>query len=139
MYSSDVVFKHVKAICMHSNLKVGEEVMLVTKMHWLSVLIYPILSLIISSLLSFESPYFKTYFFYLFIGSIGYLIYKILERTCNTVIVTNLRGIEETGLFTRITMECPLHKINNVALSQNILGRLFGFGNVVIKRLHYTE
>ena len=56
-----------------------------------------------------------------------------MERHYNTWILSNLRVIEETGILTRITMECPLDKINNVSYSQNIWGRLFGFGNVVIQ------
>jgi hypothetical protein len=35
--------------------------------------------------------------------------------------------------MTRVTMECPLDKINNVSYSQNIWGRIFGFDTVIIQ------
>jgi uncharacterized membrane protein YdbT with pleckstrin-like domain len=65
--------------------------------------------------------------------AIGLLIYKILDRTFNTWAVTNIRVLEETGILTRITTECPLDKINNVSYSQNIWGQMFGFGTVIIQ------
>ena len=41
--------------------------------------------------------------------------------------------IVENGIFSFGSVECPLDKINNVACSQSILGRIIGFGNVEIQ------
>jgi uncharacterized membrane protein YdbT with pleckstrin-like domain len=118
---------------MRTKLKNGEEIMLLTKKHWLLILIYPIGLMIMATVLDFKLPVLNRYFSYLALSTVFFLLYKILERNYNTWIVSNLRVIEETGIFTRITMECPLDKINNVSYSQNIWGRIFGFGNVVIQ------
>jgi uncharacterized membrane protein YdbT with pleckstrin-like domain len=118
---------------MRTKLKNGEEIMLLTKKHWLPILIYPICLMIVATVLAFKVAFLNRYFSYLVLSTVFFLLYKILERNYNTWIVSNLRVIEETGIFTRITMECPLDKINNVSYSQNIWGRIFGFGNVVIQ------
>lgn len=47
--------------------------------------------------------------------------------------VTNFRVVDETGFFTRYSKESPLDKINNVEYDQDILGRIFGYGNVDIQ------
>jgi uncharacterized membrane protein YdbT with pleckstrin-like domain len=118
---------------MRTKLKNDEEIMLLTKKHWLPILIYPICLMIVATVLAFKVAFLNRYFSYLALSTVFFLLYKILERNYNTWIVSNLRVIEETGIFTRITMECPLDKINNVSYSQNIWGRIFRFGNVVIQ------
>ena len=118
---------------MRTKLKADEEIMLLTKKHWLPILIYPICMMIVATVLAIKVDFLSRYFSYMALSTVFFLLYKILERHFNTWIVSNLRVIEETGIFTRITMECPLDKINNVSFSQNIWGRLFGFGNVIIQ------
>jgi uncharacterized membrane protein YdbT with pleckstrin-like domain len=118
---------------MRTKMKNSEEIMLLTKKNWLPILVYPICLMMVATVLALKVPFLSRYFSYLALSTVCFLFYKILERNYNTWIVTNLRVIEETGIFTRITMECPLDKINNVSYSQNIWGRLFGFGNVVIQ------
>jgi len=118
---------------MRTKLKAGEEIILLTKKHWLPILIYPICVMTVATIIALKVDFLSRYFSYLALSTVFFLFYKILERNYNTWIVSNLRVIEETGIFTWITMECPLDKINNVSYSQNIWGRLFGFGKVVIQ------
>ena len=47
--------------------------------------------------------------------------------------VTNIRVIDEGGVFTRHAKESPLDKINNIEYSQSFWGRIFGYGNVDIQ------
>lgn len=107
--------------------------MLLTKKHWLPTLFKPIVVLSLSVLLSLKVDLLKNYFFFMYLSAIGLLLYKILDRSFSTWAVTNLRVIEETGILTRITTECPLDKINNVSYSQNIWGRIFRFGTIIIQ------
>jgi uncharacterized membrane protein YdbT with pleckstrin-like domain len=60
-------------------------------------------------------------------------LYSIAQRNNNIWAVTNLRIIDEFGVFTLNSKESPLDKINNVTYNQTILGRIFGFGNVQIQ------
>ena len=62
-----------------------------------------------------------------------FLGYKIVERKNNLWAVTNLRVIDEYGVFSLNSKESPLDKINNVSYNQSIWGRMFGYGNVQIQ------
>jgi uncharacterized membrane protein YdbT with pleckstrin-like domain len=64
---------------------------------------------------------------------VGYFIYRIIQRNNNLWIVTNLRVIDEYGVFSNNAKESPLEKINNVSYLQSFLGRIFGYGNVQIQ------
>ncbi len=64
---------------------------------------------------------------------ICFFAYKIVERKNNLWAVTNLRVIDESGVFSRNSKESPLDKINNVSYNQSIWGRMFGYGSVQIQ------
>lgn len=118
---------------MRTKLKKDEKIVLLTKKHWLPILFNPMVVFLLIVILSSKIDLLRNYFFFMYSSAIGVLTYKIMDRTFNTWAVTNLRVIEETGILTRITTECPLDKINNVSFIQNIWGRLFGFGTVIIQ------
>ena len=118
---------------MRTKLKKDEKIILLTKKHWLPTLFVPVFFLSFWVFLGLKVDFLRHYFFYMYLTTICLLVYKILDRAFNTWAVTTLRVIEETGILTRITTECPLDKINNVSYSQNIWGRMFGFGTVIIQ------
>jgi uncharacterized membrane protein YdbT with pleckstrin-like domain len=62
-----------------------------------------------------------------------WLIYNVLDRNTNLWAVTNLRIIDEYGVFSNNTKETPLDKINNVSYRQPLLGRIFNYGDVQIQ------
>jgi uncharacterized membrane protein YdbT with pleckstrin-like domain len=64
---------------------------------------------------------------------VGYFIYKIFQRNNNLWAVTNLRVIDEYGVFSNNTKESPLDKIINVSYLQSFWGKIFGYGNVQIQ------
>ena len=68
-----------------------------------------------------------------FLIAVLYFMFKMAERKNNLWAVTNFRVIDEDGLFTRNSKECPIDKINNITYSQSIWGRMFGFGDVQIQ------
>jgi uncharacterized membrane protein YdbT with pleckstrin-like domain len=114
---------------MRTDLKKGESLALVIRLHWL-VLVWPILLTVTGVILG------------ILIGSYGYFIpfvlicylgYKIIQRNNNLWAVTNLRVIDEFGVFSLNSKESPLDKINNVTYNQTIWGRMFGYGNVQIQ------
>lgn len=114
---------------MRTELKKNEKVILIIKSHWI-FMIWPFFLAIISIIIGF------------FLGGYGYIIpsilicyllYKIVERNNNIWVVTNLRVIDEFGVFSLNSKESPLDKINNVTYNQTISGRIFGFGNVQIQ------
>jgi uncharacterized membrane protein YdbT with pleckstrin-like domain len=114
---------------MKTQLKKEEIVILQTKPHWLTLVI-PALITLVAIILGF------------IIGGLGiilgmvfipYFIYKVIERNKNLWAVTNLRVIDEFGVFSNNSKESPLDKINNVSYSQSFWGKIFGYGNVQIQ------
>ena len=56
-----------------------------------------------------------------------------MERKYDIWVVTNLRIIDEQGLFSITAKESPLEKINNVTYHQSLTGRMFKFGDIEIQ------
>ena len=114
---------------MKTQLKGEEQVFLLTKPHWFT-LIGPALITSIALIVGFA------------IGGAGiligiicclYFVYKVVQRNRNLWAVTNLRVIDEFGVFSNNSKESPLDKINNISYSQSLGGRIFGYGNVEIQ------
>jgi uncharacterized membrane protein YdbT with pleckstrin-like domain len=59
-----------------------------------------------------------------------YLIWEILVRQSREYIVTDRRVVKQEGIFSIHSFDAPLDKVNNVFHEQNVLGRIFKYGNV---------
>ncbi|MEI8006475.1 MAG: PH domain-containing protein [Bacteroidota bacterium] len=68
-----------------------------------------------------------------FLIGVLFFLYKMAERQNNLWAVTNFRVIDEYGLLTRNSKECPIDKINNITYTQSVWGRIFGFGDVQVQ------
>lgn len=62
-----------------------------------------------------------------------YFAYREWYRRRDIWVVTNLRVIDEEGIFTLESKESPMEKINNISYRQTILGRILNFGEVEIQ------
>jgi uncharacterized membrane protein YdbT with pleckstrin-like domain len=70
----------------------------------------------------------------LFLAGAGlYFLYREIYRRRDLWAVTNLRVIDERGIFTLYSKESPLEKINNLSYRQSLLGRLLNYGEVEIQ------
>lgn len=47
-------------------------------------------------------------------------------------VITNYRILQIEGVFTKRTLDSALEKVNDVLMTQSVLGRLFGYGNIDI-------
>lgn len=116
---------------MKTELKQGEEVILVTRTHiltlWLPVVVSAVSTALAIILIG------TVWILVLPALALSWLAYKITERNHNIWVVTNLRIIDEHGLISVNTKESPLDKINNVSYSSSLFGRIFGYGNVEIQ------
>jgi uncharacterized membrane protein YdbT with pleckstrin-like domain len=114
---------------MKTQLKKGETVFLSTKPHWFTLGVpFLIMSagLIIGILI-------RSYGIIVALISIVYYVYEVVKRNNNIWVVTNLRVIDEHGVFSNNSKESPLDKINNISYRQSFWGKLFGYGNVQIQ------
>ncbi len=119
---------------MRTELKPDEKVVLITRPHWFTIslpLLIGAIGITGGIILSVMG---------LFLAGIpvalvlaGYAGYKMLEWQRNIWAVTNMRVIDEEGVFSSDTKESPLDKINNVSYSQTFFGKIFGYGKVDIQ------
>ena len=124
---------------MKTQLKKNEKVVLIIKKHWfvllkpiILTLILLIIALLYIAAIGFNSEYGN--FFLIGPGlAIIWLLYRVLDRNNNLWAVTNLRVIDEYGVFSNNSKETPLDKINNVSYRQPLLGKIFNYGNVQIQ------
>jgi len=121
---------------MRTNLKQNEKIIFKTQHHWI-VLIQPfIISLIFYGFIILLYALVKEMSIWipvLGLSSFLYFFYKYMERKYDIWVVTNLRIIDEQGLFSITAKESPLEKINNVTYHQSVTGRMFKFGDIEIQ------
>jgi len=127
---------------MRTKLREGERLIFQTRAHWVTVLKPAIvlilaLALFLVSLLAIKNEgvakVARLICGLLLVGAAGYFGYYEWFRRCDIWAVTNLRVIDEMGIFKRYSKESPLDKINNLSYDQPLLGRILGYGDVEIQ------
>jgi uncharacterized membrane protein YdbT with pleckstrin-like domain len=116
---------------MRTPLQKEETILLVTHRNWLQLAVPSLLLLI-----GFAAAYFIGFMEWGWIAAvlgIVYFLFAYWNWKVDIWVVTNLRVIDETGLFNHYAKESPLDKINNVSYDQTIWGRIFNFGHVEIQ------
>jgi uncharacterized membrane protein YdbT with pleckstrin-like domain len=68
----------------------------------------------------------------LLVGAI-FLGVGIVRRNATVMVLTNKRVIVKTGLASRRTIELLLSRIESIAVEEPAMGRVFGYGTVVIR------
>ena len=114
---------------MKTQLKKGEKVILITRPHWLTLgisILIMLVGLVIGILIG-------GYGLIIPLITLFYFMYEVVKRNNNIWAVTNLRVIDEFGVFSNNAKESPLDKINNVSYGQSLWGKIFGYGNVQIQ------
>ena len=121
---------------MRTKIKNNEKILFKTQHHWIVLVIPFLISLIIFGLfILMYSVISNASVWILVIGllSFGYFGYQYLERRFDIWVVTNLRILDEQGVFSISAKESPLEKINNVTYHQSLTGRMLGFGDIEIQ------
>ena len=109
---------------MKTKLKENEKVVLTIRKHWFVLLNPAIWTLLILTVSVYG--YYKLYdtsngYLLLIIAGLAALwfFYRLIDRANNLWAVTNLRVIDEYGVFSNNSKETPLDKINNVMYPLN--------------------
>lgn len=116
---------------MRTALKKDEKILLITRQHWLR-LVLPFFAWLLLTILLIWWLNNTTAWIIILVAAL-YPLFEYISWRHNLWSVTNLRIIDETGFITRYSKESPLDKINNVEYDQSVWGRIFGFGNVDIQ------
>jgi uncharacterized membrane protein YdbT with pleckstrin-like domain len=118
---------------MRTELKKDEKIFFVTRHHWSTMILPVIISIIGIAASILLAKFVICFLLFLNVIPLIYLLYKILDRRNDLWAVTNLRVVDEAGVFSLSAKESPLDKINNVSYTQSFWGRIFGYGNVEIQ------
>lgn len=115
------------------SLLAGESINYRAQLHWW-IFILPILILFLGLWFVFADldPFFSYLGAVLIFLSILGIINRIIKvKTCDFV-VTNKRVILKTGFIRRRVSELQLNKAEAIIFDESILGRMFGFGTIIV-------
>ncbi len=123
-------------------LQPGETVVYETRLHWL-IYLRAILALIVCGVLAGGAAatadsqklslalWIAAAIFALLALSAG--LRAFVRRTTTELAVTDHRVIYKTGLLSRHTLEMNRSKVESVDVNQTILGRILGYGTIIVR------
>jgi uncharacterized membrane protein YdbT with pleckstrin-like domain len=114
---------------MRTSLKPNEHLIIETRLHWLTLAIPLLVTTVLGVLLLIYLPK----YWYVDFVLIFYFLLKLYQRKFNLWAVTNLRIVDEEGVFSKYSKESPLDKINNVSFHQSWIGSMLGYGDIEIQ------
>jgi len=130
-----------------SNLVPGETVIYETRLHWIVMLAHlivgsllldlPGVALLIYALSHSEIGggtlhAMEAGAFLLLFSGVAVILAGMLRRNTTEMAVTNRRVIIKTGLASRKTIEMLLNKVESIEVSESTIGRLLGYGTVMM-------
>jgi len=119
------------------NLVTGESLIYETGVHW-SVLLWPLVIAIVVSagaivcLLQKNSDFLYVGAALLVVAA-AVLAVAIVKRNATEIAVTNRRVIIKSGWVHRRSLEIMLAKVESIGITEPFLGRMLGYGTVVIR------
>jgi len=115
-----------------SYLQNGEEVIYRARIH-IFLFLQPAILLGVGFLCYFDAVRITHYLgvTLLFLGLVS-LVQRVFVKVGSIYAVTNRRVIIKTGIISRRTVELVLAKCEGLQVIQGILGRIFGYGTIVV-------
>jgi uncharacterized membrane protein YdbT with pleckstrin-like domain len=116
------------------NLIAGERIVYRTRLHWL-VLLPPLLIILVVLLplcWYLAQGENRSLAWIPLLLAVLILLPAIIKRRSSDFAVTNKRVMMKSGVFTTHSVELLLNKIEAIGVDQSFIGRLFGYGNIVV-------
>jgi len=110
----------------------GENVLYVGKVSYLSILpalVGGALLAMIGGVVTIGAP--PIGLVLVLIGALWFVA-GLIQRSSTELAVTNRRVIAKFGLVRRSTVELNLSKVESIRVEQGVLGRVFGFGSIIV-------
>lgn len=117
----------------NNNLQSGETIEYKANIHWF-IFILPAVFLLLGCFfypVKISSTMHYIGLAFLIIGGFT-LIKRLLMKMGTEYVVTNKRVILKSGLFSRDALELMLSKCEGLRINQSIMGRIFGFGTILV-------
>lgn len=114
------------------NLQVGEEIKYKADIHWY-IFVYPLVLLLLGTFFSLAQTSFLYYIgLILLVLGLIQLVKRVFLKIGAEYVVTNKKIVLKSGLFGRDALELTLNKCEGLRITQNVLGRMLGFGTIVV-------
>ena len=122
-------------------LQPGERVIYATSLHWLvylravALLLFALLCLIVAGDMTQEVVVLGLKIVAVLLGllAIASGLSALIRRATTELAVTDRRVIFKTGILRRHSMEMNVSKVETVGVNQSILGRILGYGTVIVR------
>jgi len=131
-----------------ANLVPGEKVIYQTRLHWIVMLGHLLFALFVLGLpggillyyTRKEQPQTSAQNEHLMLGGAGVLLISaviviiagLVRRNATEMAVTTRRVVIKTGLAARKTIEMLLNKVESIEVSETAIGRVLGYGTIVV-------
>lgn len=132
----------------------GESVQYETKLHWIVMLGHAVIGILLALLAiaipilwaslatkkkgsSVPGAIYVVALGFLLVGGALFFV-GLLRRRATEMAVTNKRVIVKTGIADRRTVELLLSRIESVAVEEHPLGRILGYGTVIVRGIGGT-
>jgi membrane protein YdbS with pleckstrin-like domain len=124
-----------------SVLQSGEEIRHTAKIHWIKY-VPGLIVLVAAVVILLVGEFFdRAIYFYFWLPTAGIfaavsailLIRAWWVRWNTEIAITNRRIIFKEGFISRNTVEMHMDKVESVDVDQSVLGRILGYGNVIVK------
>jgi uncharacterized membrane protein YdbT with pleckstrin-like domain len=120
------------------NLMSGEQVVYRTKLHWI-ILLVPIIFAIIFAVIALimifaggDAAAVGYFFLFLFLAAIIWVISSFISFKTSEFGITNKRVLVKVGWIQRHSLEILLTKVEGIGVNLGILGRVLGYGTIVV-------
>ncbi|HWK85250.1 MAG TPA: PH domain-containing protein [Caldimonas sp.] len=116
------------------NLIAGERVVYRTRLHWLVYAVPVLFSVVVLLPIAWflASGSWQGFAWVPLALVLVVLLPAVVKRQSSDFAVTNKRVMMKSGVFTTRSVELLLNKIEAIAVDQSLLGRLFGYGDIVV-------
>lgn len=115
-----------------NNLQAGEEIKYKADIHWY-IFAYPVILLLLSVFFSSaQTGFFHYVSLFLLLSGLFQLIKRILLKMGTEYVVTNKKVILKSGILSRDALELVLNKYEGIRINQSLMGRMLGFGSIVV-------
>lgn len=116
------------------NLLEGERVVYRTRLHWLLFIVPVLFTVVVLLPIAWflaNGPWNSFAWIPLALG-LFILLATFVKRQSSDFAVTNKRVMMKVGVFSTHSVELLLNKIEAIAVNQSFMGRIFGYGDIVV-------
>jgi uncharacterized membrane protein YdbT with pleckstrin-like domain len=116
------------------NLLPGEQVVYRTRLHWLLFLGPVIFTVVVLLPIAWvlSTGTWSTFEWIPLALGFSVLLATFIKRQSSDFAVTNKRVMMKVGVFSTRSVELLLNKIEAIAVNQSFIGRIFGYGDIVV-------